>query len=140
MPPDPCTRTVLIGSHVLKRIGFAASKVRDPDENIEEERWHLTGPFDRTAAIVIFKAEADEPPIPNVPVELKELQVQLAERSATRAVLSSSVTISSREQNREVLVEEVSLPSRGRVNLVCSSELFLKVRVMSSNRGGGVLA
>ena len=81
MPSNPCTRAVLVDSHLLKRIGFAAGKLRDPDQKIVEKRRHLNGLLDSAAAVVISKTKANVPSISKVPVEFKGLQVQLAERS-----------------------------------------------------------
>jgi hypothetical protein len=47
-----------------KRLRDSAGEVRDADEQIVQECWHLTSWFDRTAAVVIFQPKADYAPIP----------------------------------------------------------------------------
>ena len=87
MPADAGCGRIFIDADLSKGVGVDGSEFGDADEKVVEKRRHLSGGFDRAAAVVIFQPEADDSSIAQMAVEFEGFQFQLSNLLYQRGLL-----------------------------------------------------
>src|ERR1700733_13423017 len=86
MPTDSSANLIFVDAHLLKSILVVSGELSGAAEKLMEELRYAVCFFNEMPGEIIFESEIDDPPVPDVAVELKGLEIQRLNRCHQNAL------------------------------------------------------